>query len=564
MSNRSKTIILILLTIWMGNSQISNGCTNFLITRGASADGSVMITYAADSHTLYGELYFWPSQDWPAGSLLDVYEWDTGKFLGKIEQIPHTYSVVGNINEHQVAIGETTYGGREELSKQPGAVMDYGSLIYIALQRSKTAREAIEVMTSLVEKYGYASSGESFSIADANEVWIMEMIGKGEGERGAVWVAMRIPEGYISGHANQARITTFPLDDPKNCLYSRDVISFAREKGWFSGKNKDFSFSDVYAPVDFGAARFSEARVYAGFNKVATGMDQYNDYIQGKVVHGGENNFAVNRMPLWVKPTKPVSVKDVMEMMRDHYQGTPLDMTNDPGRGPFSLPYRWRPMTWKLDSATYVHERAISTQQTGFSFVTQSRNWLPDPIGGIIWFGVDDSYSSVYTPIYCGITETPEAFKVGNGDLLNYSPTAAFWIFNQVSNWAYSRYSDMIPIIRKKQAELEGKFIDFTPSVDQAAKAILDKNGETASRRFLTDYSVNQANGMTSEWKKLYNYLLVKFIDGNIKKEENGEFKRNEYGEPAMPDQPRYPDWWYRIIVEETGDHLKMPSGTSH
>ena len=564
MSNRNKTIILILLTIWMGNSQISNACTNFLITRGASADGSVMITYAADSHTLYGELYFWPSQDWPAGSLLDVYEWDTGKFLGKIEQIPHTCSVVGNINEHQVAIGETTYGGREELSKQPGAVMDYGSLIYIALQRSKTAREAIEVMTSLVEKYGYASSGESFSIADANEVWIMEMIGKGEGERGAVWVAMRIPDGYISGHANQARITTFPLDDPKNCLYSRDVISFAREKGWFSGKNKDFSFSDVYAPVDFGAARFSEARVYAGFNKVATGMDQYNDYIQGKVVHGGENNFAVNRMPLWVKPTKPVSVKDVMEMMRDHYQGTPLDMTKDAGRGPFSLPYRWRPMTWKLDSATYVHERAISTQQTGFSFVTQSRNWLPDPIGGIIWFGVDDSYSSVYTPIYCGITETPEAFKVGNGDLLNYSPTAAFWIFNQVSNWAYSRYSDMIPIIRKKQAELEGKFIDFTPSVDQAAKAILEKNGETASRRFLTDYSVNQANGMTSEWKKLYNYLLVKFIDGNIKKEENGEFKRNEFGEPAMPDQPRYPDWWYRIIVEETGDHLKMPSGTSH
>ncbi|HNU77182.1 MAG: C69 family dipeptidase [Prolixibacteraceae bacterium] len=559
MIKKATLALLVIMASLMLNVRISGGCTNFLISRGASADGSVMITYAADSHTLYGELYFWPSQDWPAGSFLDVYEWDTGKFLGKIEQVPHTYSVVGNMNEHQVAISETTYGGREELGSQAGAIMDYGSLMFIALQRSKTAREAIGVMTSLVEKYGYASSGESFSISDRNEVWIMEMIGKGEGNKGAVWVALKVPDGYICGHANQARITTFPLDDQENSLYAKDVISFARGKGWFSGKDRDFSFSDVYAPVDFGAARFSEARVYAGFNKVASGMKKYDDYIQGKVIHGGDNNFALNRMPLWVKPDKPVSVKDVMEMMRDHFQGTPLDMTKDPGMGPFTLPYRWRPMTWTLDSATYVHERAISTQQTGFSFVAQSRNWLPDPIGGILWFGVDDSYSTVYTPMYCGITEIPEAFRVGNGDLLTYSPTAAFWVFNQVSNWAYTRYSDMIPVIRGKQADLEGQFIAFTPAVDQAAKSILQKNGETAARKFLTEYSGNQANGMTAEWKKLYEYLLVKFIDGNVKKEENGQFKRNPYGEPAMPDQPRYPDWWYRIIVDETGNHLKMP-----
>ncbi len=564
MINKFKMVLLFTGLSLLGSVRTTDGCTNFLVTKGASADGSVMITYAADSHTLYGELYFWPAKNWQAGSVLDVVEWDTGKFLGKIEQVPHTYSVVGNINEHQVAIGETTYGGREELAKQPGAIVDYGSLMYIALQRSQSAREAIEVMTSLVEKYGYASSGESFSISDANEAWIMEMIGKGEGEKGAVWVALRVPDGYISGHANQARITTFPLDDPKNCLYAKDVISFAREKGWFSGKNKDFSFSDVYAPVDFGAARFSEARVYAGFNKVSSGMEQYNDYIQGKVIHGGENNFALNRMPLWVKPDKPVTVKDVMEMMRDHYQGTPLDMTKDAGRGPFNLPYRWRPMTWKVDSASYVHERAISTQQTGFSFVAQSRSWLPGPIGGIIWFGVDDTYSTVYTPMYAGITEIPEAFKVGNGDMLTYSPTSAFWIFNQVSNWAYTRYSDMIPLIRNKQSELEGKFIQFTPSVDQAAKSILEKEGEGAARKFLTDYSVNQANGMTGEWKNLYNYLLVKFMDGNIKKEANGEFTRNEYGEPAMPSQPAYPEWWYRIIVKDTGDHLKMPSAPTH
>jgi dipeptidase len=564
MLKKSSSVLFAVPFLLIGTLRISNGCTNFLITKGASQDGSTMITYAADSHTLYGELYFWPARDWPAGSLLDVIEWDTGKYMGKIEQVPHTYSVVGNINEHQVSIGETTYGGREELSNQPGAIMDYGSLIYIALQRAKTAREAIQVMTLLAEKYGYASSGESFSVSDPNEVWIFEVIGKGQGKKGMVWVARKIPDGYISGHANHARITTFPMDDPANCLYANDVISFAREKGWFKGKDKDFSFSDVYAPLDFSGARFSEARVFAGFNKVCKSMVKYTDYALGKIVFGGENNFPVNRMPLWIKPDRLLSVKDVMEMMRDHYEGTPLDMNNDPGAGPFQLPYRWRGLTWKADSVTYCNERAISTQQTGFSFVSQSRSWLPDPVGGIIWFGVDDTYSTCYIPMYCGITEIPECFRVGNGDLLTYSETSGFWTFNQVSNFAYLRYNDMIKDIQKVQKETEDKYIRFVPVVDKAASALLESNDPGMARKFLTEYSVNEANEATKKWKKLFQYLLVKYMDGNIKKEDNGRFSRNEYGLPAFPDQPGYPEWWLRIIAKSTGNHLKVPSGSSH
>ncbi len=564
MIKRIQRIAILSVLTMMGAVQISLACTNFLITRGASADGSTMITYAADSHTLYGELYFQPAKDYPEGAMRDIYEWDTNKFLGRIPQPAHTYSVVGNMNEFQLAIGETTYGGREDLAKQSGAIMDYGSLIYVALQRAKTAREAIEVIADLMEKYGYASSGESFSISDPNEVWIMEIIGKGDGEKGAVWVAQRIPDGYISGHANQARITTFPMNDPENCLFAKDVISFAREKGWFDGKNKDFSFSDVYAPVDFSGARFSDARVFAGFNKVYSGMKQYEEYALGNVKHGGENNFPINRMPLWVKPDKKLTVQDVMGMMRDHYQGTALDMTKDVGAGPFKLPYRWRPLTFKVGEANYVNERAISTQQTGFSFVAQSRSWLPNPIGGILWFGVDDAYSTVYTPMYCGIYQIPECFREGNGDMLTYSETAAFWVFNLVSNFAYLRYDAMIPDIQKVQKNLEDKFVAYTPSVDMAAQNLWNAGKKNEAISFLTDYSVNQANGMTQEWKKLSQYLLVKFIDGNIKKEKDGAFERTETGIAPMPNQPGYPDWWKKVIVDQTGDHLKMQGAPSH
>lgn len=561
--NLQRVIILLFIAVVWG-MPISLGCTNFLVTKGASIDGSTMITYAADSHTLYGELYYQPAMDYPAGAMRDIYEWDTGKFLGRIPQVAHTYSVIGNMNEFQLAIGETTYGGREELGKQSGAIMDYGSLIYVTLQRAKTAREAIEVIADLMDKFGYASSGESFSISDPNEVWIMEIIGKGDGEKGAVWAAQRIPDGYISGHANQARITTFPMNDPVNCLFSKDVISFAREKGWFDGKNKDFSFSDVYAPVDFSGARFSDARVFAGFNKVYSGMKQYEEYAMGNVKHDGENKFPSNRMPLWVKPDKKLSVQDVMGMMRDHYQGTALDMTKDVGAGPFKLPYRWRPLTFKVDSANYVNERAISTQQTGFSFVAQSRSWLPDPVGGILWFGVDDAYSTCYTPMYCGITEIPECFKVGNGDMLTYSETAAFWVFNVVSNFTYLRYDAMIPDVQKVQKRLEDKFVAYTPSVDAAAQNLWNAGKKAEARQFLTDYSVNQANGMTKEWTKLSQYLFVKFIDGNIKKEKDGKFERTDTGLPPMPDQPGYPDWWKKVIVDQTGDHLKMIGAPAH
>ncbi len=564
MIKKVQRIVFLSLMAVVGGMQLSLACTNFLISKGASIDGSTMITYAADSHTLYGELYYQPAADYPAGALRDIYEWDTGKFLGRIPQLAHTFSVVGNMNEFQVAIGETTFGGREELGKQSGAIMDYGSLIYVALQRAKTAREAIEVMTDLVEKYGYASSGESFSVSDPNEVWILEMIGKGEGEKGAVWVAQRIPDGYISGHANQARITTFPMNDQANCMFAKDVISFAREKGWFDGKNTEFSFSDIYAPVDFSGARFSDARVFAGFNKVYSGMKQYEEYALGNVKHGGENKFPTNRMPLWVKPDKKLSVQDVMGMMRDHYEGTSLDMTKDVGAGPFKLPYRWRPLTFKVDSANYVNERAISTQQTGFSFVAQSRSWLPSPIGGILWFGVDDTYSTCYTPMYCGITEIPECFKVGNGDMLTYSETSAFWVFNLVSNFAYLRYDAMIPDVVKVQKSLEDKFVAYTPSVDMAAQSLWNSGKKAETLQFLTDYSVNQANGMTREWKKLSQYLIVKFIDGNIKKEKDGTFERTETGMPPSPDQPGYPEWWKKVIVDGTGDHLKMIGAPSH
>ncbi len=564
MIKKVQRIVFLSLMAVVGGMQVSLACTNFLISKGASIDGSTMITYAADSHTLYGELYYQPAADYPAGALRDIYEWDTGKFLGRIPQLAHTFSVVGNMNEFQVAIGETTFGGREELGKQSGAIMDYGSLIYVALQRAKTAREAIEVMTDLVEKYGYASSGESFSVSDPNEVWILEMIGKGEGEKGAVWVAQRIPDGYISGHANQARITTFPMNDQANCMFAKDVISFAREKGWFDGKNTEFSFSDVYAPVDFSGARFSDARVFAGFNKVYSGMKQYEEYVLGNVKHGGENKFPTNRMPLWVKPDKKLNVQDVMGMMRDHYEGTALDMTKDVGAGPFKLPYRWRPLTFKVDSTNYVNERAISTQQTGFSFVTQSRSWLPNPIGGILWFGVDDTYSTCYAPMYCGITEIPECFKVGNGDMLTYSETSAFWIFNLVSNFAYLRYDAMIPDVLKVQKSMEDKFVAYTPSVDMAAQSLWNSGKKAETLQFLTDYSVNQANGMTKEWKKLSQYLIVKFIDGNIKKEKDGAFERTETGMPPSPDQPGYPEWWKKVIVDGTGDHLKMIGAPSH
>ncbi|MCP4153853.1 MAG: dipeptidase [bacterium] len=522
----------------------AGACTNYLVSKGASADGSTMITYVADAHVLYGELYYTPPGRHLKDSMMKVYDWDSGRYLGEIKQVEETYSVVGNMNEHQVAIGETTYGGRKEL-RDPKGIVDYGSLMYIALQRSKTAREAIDVMTGLANEYGYASSGESFSISDKNEVWIFEIIAKGPKNKGIVWVARRVPEGYICAHANQARIRQFPLKD-KNCLYAPDVITFAREQGYFKGEDKDFSFVDAYAPPDFGALRFCEARVWNMFNRAAPSLkiaEKYGDYVKG--------NPKAEPLPLWIKPDNKLTARDVIELMRDHFEGTDLDMTKDIGAGPYRLPYRWRPLEWKVDGVSYFNERAVSTQQTGFSFVAQSRSWLPDPIGGINWFSVDDTYSTVYIPMYCGIQRVPKSFAVGTADFHAFSWDSAFWVFNFVSNFAYSRYCEMIEDIQILQRELEGKFFANQKQIDDAA-LILYNNGKTPqlARNFLTEYSVKQGDDTVKRWKKLGEYLVYKYMDGNIK-------AGNEQNSKKKVEHPGYPKAWYKHIVKETGDKFK-------
>jgi dipeptidase len=522
-------------------------CTNFLISKGASADGSTMILLSADSHTLFGELYYRPARDYPAGTFLDIYEWDTGKYLGKIPQVKHTYSVVGNINEHQVAIGETTFTGRPELQDTTG-IIDYGSMMYVTLQRAKSAREVIQIFNELMTIYGYYSTGESFSISDPNEIWIMEVIGKGVGNKGAVWVARRVPDGYVCGHANQSRITTFPLNDPESCLYSKDVITFAREKGYFTGRDEDFSFADTYAIIDFDGARFCDARVWSGFRKIADGMDQYADYVKGENLH--------NRLPIWVKANHKITLQDGMNMMRDYYQNTDLDMTKDIGAGPNKCIVRWRPMTWIVDGKAYLNERAISTQQTGFSFIAQSRSWLPDPVGGILWFGVDDTYSTVYTPMYCGMTSVPHAFAVGTGSMMDFDENAAFWVFNQVSNFAYTRYNLMIPYIQEKQKQLELKYINEVKEIDNVAKALYGKSPKKA-RKYLTSYSVKSGNNTVAEWKNLYAFLFTRFMDGNVKTRIKGQ-------QNPKVEQPGYSEEWYRMVARDAGDRLRYPGMVGH
>jgi dipeptidase len=543
-----KTISLsvLFLIIAVFNSSVYP-CTNFLVTRGASTDGSTFITYTADSHSLYGELYFWPAMNYPPGTMLDIIEWDSQRFLCQIPQAARTYNVVGNMNEFQLAIGETTFGGREELVDTTGKI-DYGSLIYIALQRARNCREAIKIMTDLADEYGYRSEGESFSLSDPNEVWVMEMVGKGIGNKGAVWVAVRIPDGYVSGHANHARIRQFPLNDTMNCYYSKEVISLAKDKGLFKGKDEEFSFSDTYAPVDFGAARFCEARVWSLFNKVSGGMSKYLDYAKGENLK--------NRMPLYIKPDKKISVYDVMTYMRDHYEGTPLDMTKDWGAGPYVCPVRWRPMTFKVGDKEYFNERAISTQQTGFSFVTQSRSWMPDAIGGIFWFGVDDNYTTVYTPIYTSIKKIPSNFAVGNGDMMVFSDSSAFWVFNQVSNFAYTRYKDMILDIQPVQKDLEQGYLSVINDVDAKAKELYDKDPEQA-KDYLTEFSVTAGKNTFDSWKKLYGFLFTKYMDGNIKFPVDGS-------RVPKVTQPGYGPDWYKELVKQTGDRYKAVGNSGH
>ena len=554
-----KKLLALVLLLAAASQPAADACTNIMVTKGASKNGSTMISYTADSHTLYGALYFLPAAKHAPGTMRTVREWDTGKVLGQIPEAAETYTVIGNMNEHQLLIGESTWGGRPELADST-ALIDYGSLMYLALQRCKTAREAVEFMGKIVAEFGYYSSGESISIADGNEVWYLEIISKGvqlvqdkktkqwhNKYKGANWVALRVPDGMISAHANHARITTFPLNDPANCLYDKGMIAFAREKGYFSGADEQFDFSAAFNPIDFGAARGCEARVWSMFRRACTdgSMDKYEDYALG-------HNLK-NRMPLWIKPTQKLDVKSVADLMRDHYQGTSMDMTQDLGAGPFACPYRWRPMGFTVDGVEYVNERAISTQQTGWWYVGESRAWLPAPVGGVLWFGVDDTATSPLTPIYCGSTRVPHCLAVGNGSMTKYSATSMFWIQQRVTNFAYTRYNAIFPDVKRAMNRWEDACYAVQPSFDAAAAALYKEN-PTAARQLVTDYSVATAENLFQTWKLLDEYLLVKFIDGNIKKEDSeGVFTDNGnwFDIPASPLQPGYSEEWKKMVAAD-------------
>jgi dipeptidase len=559
----------------------SNACTNVLVTKGASADGSNMISYAADSHMLFGELYYTPAGVWNSGDIRKIHEWDTGKYLGTIPQIAKTYQTVGNMNEHQLIIAETTYGGRPEL-EDPKGVMDYGSLIYVALERAKTAREAIGIIVDLANTYGYYSSGESFSLADKEEVWVMDLIGKGPDNKGIVWVARRVPDGYICAHANQARISTFPLNDPENCIYAPDVITFAREKGYFNGEDKDFSFCDAYAPLDFSGMRGCEARAWSAFNILCDGKFTFIDENGNEVTKDSYDyiEYAMGwdktkRFPLFVKPSRKITVKNVADVMRDHYEGTPMDMTTDIGAGGNALPYRWRPMGFEHEGKKYVNERAIATQQTGFWFVGQSRGWLPDEIGGVNWFGCDDAATSYLTPIYTSINEVPECFRVGNGNMITYSPTSAFWMTNRVANACYKAYNIMFPTVDAEIDAWEAAMAEAVLKADEEALKLYaeaqkkpakkvkrnDKVRKTVDpyasvREYLTQFSVENAQKIFDKWTALEQLLLVKFVDGNIKSQnEDGSFVTNGHVDriPGKIKYSGYTDKWKKCVAEDHG-----------
>ena len=535
-------LIFALCSAWVAGM----ACTNFLVGKDASVDGSTMVSYAADSYALYGFLHFVPASDHPAGAVREVNDWDTGKPLCSIPQVAHTYNVVGNMNEHQLTIGETTWGGRPEL--EIGEGIDYGSLIYIALERCKTAREAIKCMTDLVAEYGYASSGETFSIADPNEVWMMELIGKGKVEKGAVWVATRVPDDCIAAHANQARITTINFKDKENWMWSKDVVKFARKQGYFTGKkDEEFNFQEAYAPYDFSGLYVCEARVWSFFRKFSNDMDKYFDFASGKTFVETNGKYAGERMPLYIKPNHKVSAQELKDCMRDQYEGTPLDITQGPDAGPWNSKLRYGSLGFKLDSVQYWFERPIATQQTGWSFVAQMRGYESAKAGGILWFGVDDAASTVYVPMYSTITEVPECFKEGNGDMYNYSPTSAWWTYNIVANWAYTKYSAMMPDIKKVQAAWEDKFNSQIEAID-AQVANMDA---IQAAEFLTKYSVAQAQESTQAWKELGIYLFVKYLDGQERKEQDGQFLLNAYGLPEGPNRVPYPADYLQGIREK-------------
>ena len=554
-----KKLLTIALCAALISSISADACTNVIITRGASTDGSSIVSYAADSHVLYGELYFHPAAKWKAGAMLPITEWDTYRPTGQIPQVAQTFQTMGNMNQHQLIIAETTWGGREEQVNEDG-VMDYGSLIYVTLQRARTAREAISTIVELANNYGYPSEGETFSIADTEEAWIMDLVGKGK-EKGIVWVARRVPDGYICAHANQCRITRFPLDDPQNCLYAPDVIDFARRQGWYEGKDEDFSFRDAYNPLDFSGARACDARAWSAFNILCDGTFTYEQ--NGALVSAPASDWLEyamghelsGEMPLFVKPSRKISAKDVADVMRDHFEGTPMDMRTDAGAGGNACPYRWRPMGFEVDGVSYVNERAIATQQTGFWFVAQARGYLPDEVGALLWFGTDDAATSYLTPCYVNSTKVPECLRVGNGDMLHYSPTSSFWICNRVAQACYKMYNQMEPVVRAKADEFEKhQMFEAVPQMDAKLCELVAKGKTRKAIKAMTSYTVNTAQEQFEAWKALEELLLVKFIDGNVKAQEaDGSFKHSKYhsGTPDGLTQPGYTEAWKRAAARE-------------
>lgn len=542
----------IMAVAMLGSVSEAEACTNFIVGKKASVDGSVMCSYSADDYGMFQNLCHFPAGKHAKGEMRKIYDWDTNKYHGEIPEAAETYNVIGNINEWQVTIGETTYGGREEMADSTG-IMDYGSLIYVALQRSKTAREAIKVMTTLANTYGYNSEGETFTICDPNEAWIMEMMGKGAGSKGAVWVALRIPDDAICAHANQSRIGKFNMKDKKNVMYAKDVVSFARSKGWFRGKDADFSWKMAYAKPDFSGRRFCDARAWAMLNHFYD-MSPYLDWALGK-------NPDAQDMPLWVVPNKKVSVQDVENVMRDHYEGTPLSVADgsDIGGGIWEMPYRPTPLMYKVDGKQYFNERPVSTQQSGFVFVSQMRSWLPREIGGVFWFANDDANMAAFTPVYCSMTERPECYNTPGVDALHFSKKNAYWVCNMTSNMVYPRYSLMFPTLKEVRDSLTNSYFAAQAGVEKKAQELYAQNPQAAVK-YLNDYSVEKAQQMLARWNQLFEFMVVKFNDMIIKPtDKNGTFKKTPYGLGATPVRPGYPEKFAKQLVKQSGDKFQVP-----
>ena len=536
----------------LGSVSEAEACSNFIVGKKASVDGSVMCSYSADDYGMFQYLCHYPAAKHAKGEMRKIFDWDSNKYHGEIPEAAETYNVIGNINEWQVTIGETTYGGREEMVDSTG-IMDYGSLIYVALQRSKTAREAIKVMTTLANTYGYNSGGETFTICDPNEAWIMEMMGKGAGSKGAVWVALRIPDDAICAHANQSRIGKFNMKDKKNVMYAKDVVSFARSKGWFKGKDADFSWKMAYAKPDFSGRRFCDARAWAMLNHFYD-MSPYLDWALGK-------NPDAQDMPLWVVPNKKVSVKDVENVMRDHYEGTPLSVADgsDIGGGIWEMPYRPTPLMYKVDGKQYFNERPVSTQQTGFVFVSQMRSWLPREIGGVFWFANDDANMAAFTPVYCSMTERPECYNTPGVDAVHFSKKNAYWVCNMTSNMVYPRYSLMFPTLKEVRDSLDNSYFAAQAGVEKKAQELYAQNPQAAVK-YLNDYSVEKAQQMLARWNQLFEFMVVKYNDMIIKPtDKNGTFKKTPYGLGATPVRPGYPEKFAKQLVTQSGDKCLVP-----